>query len=48
MTITNPLLLQNPIKKIDQINASHVEEAISQVIKDNLDQIEKIVKLNWR
>jgi len=44
MTISNPLLLQNPIKKIDQIEPAYVEPAIEQVIKDNQDAIEILVK----
>ncbi len=43
MTITNPLLLQNPIEKIDQIKAEHVEQAISKIIEDNQTAIEQIV-----
>ncbi len=51
MTITNPLLLQNPIEKIDQIVPSYVEPAISQILSENLTEIEQIVKqpdLNWQ
>ena len=44
MTITNPLLLQNPIEKVDQIAPEHVEPAISQIIKENQAEIELLVK----
>lgn len=43
MTITNPLLLQNPIEKIDQIKPEQVEPAISQVIEENNSAIENLV-----
>lgn len=45
MTITNPLLLQNPIEKIDQIEPEQVEPAISKVIEENNALIESLVKL---
>jgi len=44
MTITNPLLLKNPIEKIDQIKPEHVQPAISQVIQENQAEIETLVK----
>ncbi len=44
MTITNPLLLQNPIEEIDQVVAAHVEPAISKVIEGNQAEIESLVK----
>ena len=43
MTITNPLLLQNPIEKIDSIQPQDVVPAISQVIRENNQQIEQII-----
>ena len=43
MTITNPLLLQNPIEKIDSIEPQHVVPAISQVIQENNQQIEHLI-----
>ncbi len=45
MTITNPLLLQNPIEKIDQIQPDQVEPAISQVIQENNAAIKSLVEL---
>ena len=45
MTITNPLLLQNPIEKIDQIEPDQVEPAISQVIQENNEAIESLVEI---
>ena len=51
MTIANPLLLQNPIEKIDQIEPDYVEPAIIQVIDDNLNAVEELVSqdsLNWQ
>jgi oligopeptidase A len=51
MTITNPLLLQNPIKNIDQIVPDYVEPAIKQVIEENLVAIKRLVsqeKLTWQ
>ncbi|MCW8997786.1 MAG: hypothetical protein OQK04_03640, partial [Kangiellaceae bacterium] len=44
MTITNPLLLQNPIEKVDQIVPDYVEPAISQIICENRETIESLVK----
>ena len=44
MTITNPLLLQNPIEKVDQIVPDYVEPAISQIIKENKACIESLLK----
>ena len=44
MTITNPLLLQNPIEKVDQIVPDYVEPAISQIIKENKESIESLLK----
>ena len=44
MTIPNPLLLQNPIEKVDLIKQAHVEEAISKIIDENNADIERIVK----
>lgn len=44
MTIANPLLLQNPIKKVDQITADHVEPAISAHINNNKAAIEQLLK----
>jgi oligopeptidase A len=43
MTITNPLLLQNPIESVDQISPEQVEPAISQIIDENKSVIEAIV-----
>jgi len=43
MTITNPLLLQNPIGKINSIEPQHVVPAISLVIQENNEQIERLV-----
>ncbi len=43
MTITNPLLLQNPIESIDKISPDHVEPAISQIIKENQSVIDAVV-----
>jgi oligopeptidase A len=56
MTITNPLLLQNPIESIDQISPDHVEPAISQIIKENQSVIDAVVlkaeqspdKITWQ
>ncbi len=56
MTITNPLLLQNPIESVDQILPEHVEPAISQIIKENQSVIDAIVlkteqspeAINWQ
>ncbi|MBV1908459.1 MAG: M3 family metallopeptidase, partial [Kangiellaceae bacterium] len=45
MTITNPLLLQNPIEFIDKIESKHVEEAVSQVIEENKSIVESIVSM---
>ena len=44
MTITNPLLLQNPIEKVDEIKPEYVEPAISRVIQENQAEIESLVK----
>ncbi len=44
MTITNPLLLQNPIEMVDQILPEHVEPAISQIIEENKSVIRAIVE----
>lgn len=43
MTITNPLLLQNPIELINQIEPKHVEQAISQVIEENKAIVDSII-----
>ncbi|MGX5200511.1 M3 family metallopeptidase [Aliikangiella sp. IMCC44632] len=43
MTITNPLLLPNPIAAIEQLKPTHIEPAIKQIIQDNLAAIEKLV-----
>lgn len=43
MTITNPLLLQNPIESVDQILPDHVEPAISEIIKENKLVIDAVV-----
>jgi len=43
MTIANPLLLQNPIEKIDQIEPDYVVPAISKVIEENQQEIERLV-----
>ena len=43
MTITNPLLLQNPIEKVDNIAPDYVVPAISAILKDNRDSIERLV-----
>jgi oligopeptidase A len=51
MTITNPLLLQNPIEKIDQLQPSHVEPAIKSIIADNLAALEQLSQqehLTWQ
>ena len=51
MTINNPLLLQNPIEKIDQIKPEHVEPAISKVINDNKQAIETLLlekNVSWQ
>ncbi len=45
MTIINPLLLQNPIEKIDQIKPDQVEPAILKVIEENNEAIESLVEL---
>jgi len=42
-TIENPLLLQNPIEKVDSIEPSHVETAISSIIEQNKSQIKTLV-----
>jgi len=44
MTITNPLLLQNPIEKVNQIKPEHVEPAISQIIEENKGEIESLME----
>ncbi|TQV88175.1 M3 family metallopeptidase [Aliikangiella coralliicola] len=44
MTITNPLLLQNPIEKIDQIEPDYVKPAISQVLEENRAAIEALIQ----
>jgi len=44
MTITNPLLLQNPIEKVDLIKPEHVQTAISKIIEENLTQIESLLE----
>ncbi len=43
MTITNPLLLQNPIEKVDNIAPDYVVPAISTILKDNRESIERLV-----
>ncbi len=43
MTITNPLLLQNPIEFIDKIKPAHVEEAITQVLEENKAIVDSLV-----
>jgi len=55
MTITNPLLLKNPIEQVDQIKADQVEPAILQIIEQNQTQIEQLIEqakddssLNWQ
>ncbi|WP_196139081.1 M3 family metallopeptidase [Aliikangiella sp. G2MR2-5] len=42
MTITNPLLLQNPIQLVDKIEPDYVVSAISQIIEDNKKAIAKL------
>jgi len=42
-TIDNPLLLQNPIEKVDLIEPNHVEEAVSSIIKQNKVEIKRLV-----
>ncbi|MDH5630132.1 MAG: M3 family metallopeptidase [Gammaproteobacteria bacterium] len=51
MTVKNPLLQENPLAHIAQINPEHVVPAISQLINDNKKAIEKIVDIknkNWQ
>ncbi len=51
MTIDNPLLLQNPIEKVDQIVPDYVEPAILEIIDDNLACVETLVnqtELSWQ
>lgn len=43
MTISNPLLLQNPIEKVDHIVPDYVVPAISKVIRSNQEEVEKLV-----
>ncbi|MET1255187.1 M3 family metallopeptidase [Aliikangiella maris] len=45
MTITNPLLLQNPIEHVNDIDANYVEPAIEQIIADNRQQIAALTQL---
>ncbi|TQV72284.1 M3 family metallopeptidase [Aliikangiella marina] len=50
MTISNPLLLQNPIEKVDQIVPDNVVPAIKTIINENLQAIEQLVEqpdLDW-
>ncbi|MCF6193363.1 MAG: M3 family metallopeptidase [Kangiellaceae bacterium] len=42
-TIENPLLLQNPIEKVDSIEPSHVETAICSIIERNKAEIKTLV-----
>lgn len=44
MTIDNPLLLQNPIEKVNKIAPDDVVPAIIRVIDDNLRGIDELVK----
>jgi oligopeptidase A len=51
MTITNPLLLKNPIEKINQIAPAYVEPAIKKVIEENQTAIKQLVSqemLTWQ
>ncbi len=55
MTITNPLLLKNPIVQVDQIKPDQVEPAILQIIEQNQTEIDRLVaansnhsSLNWQ
>lgn len=43
MTITNPLLLQNPIESVDTVSAEHVEPAVKQIIAENQAIIDSLL-----
>lgn len=50
MTISNPLLLQNPIEKVDEIAPDNVVPAIKSIIDENLDKVNQLVEqsdLDW-
>ncbi len=51
MTMTNPLLLQNPIEKIDQIDPNHVVPAIEAIISENKKAIKELItqkNITWQ